>query len=123
MALTLPDHWMWDHWIVDDGERYHLFFLRASRALHDPERRHMNASMGHAVSADARGWELLPDALVHSDGPSFDDKAIWTGVHFWYQRPSATIGSLVARSKRIPSAESAQPMRWAIPPSARDIPV
>jgi len=21
MALTLPDHWMWDHWIVDDGER------------------------------------------------------------------------------------------------------
>ena len=35
MALTLPDHWMWDHWIVDDGERYHLFFLRASRALHD----------------------------------------------------------------------------------------
>ena len=79
MALVLNDHWLWDHWICDDGDRYHLFFLRASRALHDPERRHFRASMGHAVSSDARTWQLLPDALVHSDGPGFDDKAIWTG--------------------------------------------
>ena len=79
MSLRLSDHWLWDHWICDDGERYHLFFLRASRALHDPERRHFRASMGHAVSDDARSWRLLPDALVHSDGPAFDDKAIWTG--------------------------------------------
>ena len=79
MALALNDHWLWDHWICDDGDRYHLFFLRASRALHDPERRHFRASMGHAVSNDARTWQLLPDALVHSDGPAFDDKAIWTG--------------------------------------------
>ena len=79
MSFRLPDHWVWDHWIVDDGVMYHLFFLRASCALHDPERRHMNASMGHAVSADARTWELMPDALVHSEGPTFDDRAIWTG--------------------------------------------
>ena len=79
MALRLPDHWLWDHWIADDGERYHLFFLRASRALHDPQRRHMNASMGHAVSDDARSWDLLPDALVACEGPAFDDRAIWTG--------------------------------------------
>ncbi|NDR54554.1 MULTISPECIES: glycosyl hydrolase family 32 [unclassified Actinomyces] len=79
MGLELADHWLWDHWIADDGEHYHLFFLRASRALHDPDRRHWRASMGHAVSADARNWQLLPDALVHSDGPAFDDQAIWTG--------------------------------------------
>ena len=79
MSLALNDHWIWDHWICDDGERYHLFFLRASRALRDPDRRHWNASMGHAVSTDARSWELMPDALVHSDGPAFDDQAIWTG--------------------------------------------
>ena len=79
MALRLPDHWLWDHWIADDGERYHLFFLRASRALHDPQRRHMNASMGHAVSDDARSWELVPDALVACEGPAFDDRAVWTG--------------------------------------------
>ncbi|RAX22777.1 MULTISPECIES: glycosyl hydrolase family 32 [unclassified Actinomyces] len=79
MALTLPDHWLWDHWVADDGEQYHLFFLRASRALHDPDRRHWRAALGHAVSDDARDWRLLPDALVHSDGPAFDDQAIWTG--------------------------------------------
>ena len=46
MSLHLADHWLWDHWICDVGDRYHLFFLRASRALHDPERRHFRASMG-----------------------------------------------------------------------------
>jgi len=25
--LWLPDDWVWDSWIADDGERYHLFFL------------------------------------------------------------------------------------------------
>lgn len=79
MAIELADHWIWDHWIGDDGQRYHLFFLRASRALHDPNRRHWRASIGHAVSDDARNWTLMPDALVHSDGPAFDDQATWTG--------------------------------------------
>lgn len=79
MSLHLADHWVWDHWIADDGEQYHLFFLRASRALHDPHRRHFRASLGHAVSPDGRAWSLRPDAIVHSDGPAFDDKAIWTG--------------------------------------------
>lgn len=79
MSLQLRDHWVWDHWFLDDGHRYHAFFLRASRALHDPERRHQNASMGHAVSTDLQQWTLLPDAVVHTDGPAFDDKAIWTG--------------------------------------------
>ena len=49
MALSLPDHWLWDHWIADDGERYHLFFLRASRALHNPQRRHWRASLGPSI--------------------------------------------------------------------------
>lgn len=79
MAFAMPDHWLWDHWLLDDGSRYHLFFLRASRALHDPDRRHWRASLGHAVSDDARAWTLCPDALVHADAPSWDDKAIWTG--------------------------------------------
>lgn len=79
MALELADHWLWDHWVLDDGSRYHLFFLRASRALVDPDRRHWRASLGHAVSSDLKSWELLPDALVSSDGPGFDDQAIWTG--------------------------------------------
>jgi beta-fructofuranosidase len=78
-VLRLPDSWAWDCWIADDGERFHLFFLRASRALIDPERRHRRASVGHAVSTDLRSWTLVADALVPSDAPAFDDLAIWTG--------------------------------------------
>ncbi len=77
--LRLPDAWVWDSWLADDGVDHHLFFLRASRALHDPHLRHHRASIGHAKSADLRSWELLADALVHADAPAWDDLATWTG--------------------------------------------
>ena len=70
---------MWDFWLVDDGQKYHLFFLYASRALHDPDLRHYRASVGHAVSDDLVSWERVIDALVRSDAPAFDDLATWTG--------------------------------------------
>lgn len=78
-VFDLPDSWVWDFWFADDGDRYHLFFLYASRALHDPERRHHRASIGHAVSHDLVRWERVADALVRSDAPAFDDLATWTG--------------------------------------------
>jgi hypothetical protein len=77
--LVLPDSWTWDFWLADDGVRYHVFFLRASRALLVADRRHWRAGIGHAVSRDLREWTLLPDALVHADPPAFDDMATWTG--------------------------------------------
>ncbi len=77
--LTLPDSWVWDFWTADDGEQYHLFFLYASRALHDPEARHHRASVGHAVSHDLVTWRRVADALVRSDAPAYDDLATWTG--------------------------------------------
>lgn len=78
--LHLADHWVWDSWPArtDDGE-HHLFFLRASKALIDPDRRHRRASIGHARSSDLVDWELLPDALVTADAPAWDDGATWTG--------------------------------------------
>ena len=79
MSFRLPDHWVWDSWLADDGENYHLFFLRASRALIDPDKRHHRASIGHAVSPNLEEWTLLPDALTADDTPAWDDLATWTG--------------------------------------------
>lgn len=77
--FDLPDAYVWDFWLADDGERYHLFFLNAPRTLGDPELRHHNASIGHATSTDLVNWTRAADALTASDGPAFDDKATWTG--------------------------------------------
>jgi beta-fructofuranosidase len=76
--LHLEDQWIWDSWIADDGDRYHLFFLQAPRALGDPGKRHLNARVGHAVSDNLVDWEYLGECF----GPAergFDDLAIWTG--------------------------------------------
>lgn len=78
-VLRLAPSWVWDFWLADDGERFHLFFLKASRALIDPDRRHRRASIGHAVSDDLRTWTELADALVADDVPAPDDLATWTG--------------------------------------------
>jgi beta-fructofuranosidase len=77
-VLSLPDHWLWDFWIADDGTAYHLFFLKAPR-VGDPDLRHWNQCIGHAVSADLRTWEVLADAIQPSPGVAFDDYATWTG--------------------------------------------
>ena len=77
--FRLPEAWVWDFWLADDGQHYHLFFLYASRALDDPDARHHRASIGHATSTDLTHWERARDALVRSDSPAFDDLATWTG--------------------------------------------
>ncbi len=77
--FELRDSWVWDFWFADDGERYHLFFLYASKALHNPEDRHYRASIGHAVSSDLRSWTRIEDALVRGVEGAFDDLATWTG--------------------------------------------
>jgi beta-fructofuranosidase len=117
-VLRLPDHWLWDSWLADDGDRYHLFFLRASRALQDPGRRHERAAIGHAVSTDLRTWQLLPDALVHADEPAWDDLAVWTGSvvrgpdgrwYLFYTGISATDRS---RAQRVGLAMSTDLVTW-----------
>lgn len=76
--LRLPDTWVWDSWVVDDGERYHLFFLRAPATPDRPELRHTGARIGHAVSDDLVAWEDLGTALA-PDPAGWDDLALWTG--------------------------------------------
>jgi beta-fructofuranosidase len=77
--LRLADSWLWDFWLADDGDRYHLFFLFAARALQDERRRHGQAAIGHAVSEDLWSWERVGDVVAASGAPAFDDVATWTG--------------------------------------------
>lgn len=79
MALRLPDQWVWDFWLTRRRDEFHVFYLQAPRALGDPARRHHNASIGHAVSADLHRWRVLPDAVGPGSDGSWDDLATWTG--------------------------------------------
>ena len=70
MALKLPDRWIWDSWYVKDGDTYHAFYLCASRGLVDPNRRHRNPYVGHAVSKDLVNWtDWEGENLIQSSEP------------------------------------------------------
>ena len=79
MSLRLAGQWLWDSWFFRDGETVHAFYLQASRALQDPNRRHRNVSVGHAISSDLKNWTVIEDALAISDSPAFDSYTTWTG--------------------------------------------
>lgn len=76
--FRLADHWVWDSWLADDGELYHLFFLQAPRALGDSRLRHTSATIGHATSPDLVDWTYLGPAL-EPVRTGWDDLAVWTG--------------------------------------------
>src|SRR5207249_214482 len=78
LMLRLADDWIWDSWIADDGDLYHLYFLRAPRSLVDPGRRHARATIGHASSSDLVEWTYHGEA-VRPDPTGWDDLALWTG--------------------------------------------
>ncbi|GAA1869651.1 glycosyl hydrolase family 32 [Myceligenerans crystallogenes] len=114
MPYVLPDTWTWDMWFADDGDRYHVFYLKASRALGDPGRRHFHVTVGHAVSDDLRRWREVRDALVVSDDGAFDDLTTWTGSvvrdpdgtwHLFYTGTSRADQGLVQRVGRATSAD------------------
>src|SRR4051794_25604454 len=117
VALRLDGHWVWDFWFACDGDEVHVFYLQAPRALGDPELRHVNATIGHAVSRDLRGWRVLPDALGAGEPGAFDDLATWTGSvlrhdgrwRMYYSGISRADGGQV---QRIGSAVSDDLVRW-----------
>ena len=67
-VLRVEASWVWDFWLADDGDLFHLFFLKAPRDL-DPDDRHWHAVVGHAVSRDLTDWVEVADALGPSVGP------------------------------------------------------
>jgi beta-fructofuranosidase len=105
MVIASETHWIWDSWYAHDGTCWHAFFLQAPRALGDPELRHHNARVGHAISRDLLTWEHLGECFAPSEGPGFDDMAIWTGSvvrdggrwHLFYTGISKAEDGLVQR--------------------------
>lgn len=79
MGLALPDHWVWDFWLADDGELFHMFYLHAPKSLGHPDLRHRNARIGHATSRDLRSWTSHGLAFPAGEPDSFDGTATWTG--------------------------------------------
>lgn len=76
--LVVPDWWVWDFWLADDGEFFHLYFLQAPSSVAADDR-HWNVCVGHARSRDLHDWEVVDTALTPSEGEAFDSLATWTG--------------------------------------------
>lgn len=77
--LRSATDWIWDFWLADDGADFHLFYLHAPRSLRDPDLRHWNVRVGHAVSPDLRAWTEVGDVLAPGAVGDIDDRATWTG--------------------------------------------
>lgn len=79
MAFSLDTHWVWDFWVADDGDTFHLYYLHAPKSLGDPELRHRSARIGHATSEDLTNWVNHGEVLRSGPPGSFDETATWTG--------------------------------------------
>jgi beta-fructofuranosidase len=119
-VLRLPNDWVWDSWIADDGEQYHLFFLKAPRSLKDPALRHTAATIGHATSPGLVRWTLQADALLPAPRGGWDDLALWTGsvlrgddgVWRLYYTALSSARRHGVRDQRIGLAESDDLFEW-----------
>lgn len=116
--LLYKDSWVWDSWSVEVNGHHHLFFLYASTALHDPDRRHRRASIGHAVSDDWSHWERLPDVVVRGDHGTIDAVATWTGSTVqgddgaWWLFYTAVNDTPCTSTQRIAAARSEDLLTW-----------
>ncbi len=79
MTFTLDTHWVWDFWLADDGELFHMYYLRAPKSLGNQHLRHRNAKVGHATSVDLTTWTDLGVVVQPGQPGDFDETAIWTG--------------------------------------------
>ncbi len=79
MTFTLDTHWVWDFWLADDGDRFHMYYLHAPKSLGDQNLRHRNARVGHASSTDLTNWTDHGVVLEPGAAGSFDETATWTG--------------------------------------------
>lgn len=117
--LRLAHQWIWDFWFARDGADFHVFYLQAPRSLGDPDLRHWNVKIGHAVSQDLTNWQVLPDALAPSPEGSdaWDDYTTWTGSviqhhSLWHLFYTGTKRSENGKIQRIGLATSTDFIHW-----------
>ncbi len=117
--LQLADKWVWDFWLARDGDDFHMFFLQADKSLGDPELRHWNVSIGHALSRDLRQWQLLPNALAPTQGndEAVDSYTTWTGCvvkegEQWLMFYTGTMRAEKGLVQRVCLARSADLIHW-----------
>lgn len=124
MALKLPGQWVWDSWFVFDGTKHHAFYLQASRALGDQNRRHRNTTVGHAVSEDLKNWTVVADALAPSESPAPDSWTTWTGSvvkgddGLWWMFYTGTSREDAGERQTVCAATSPDLMAWTKVPDA-----
>ena len=87
MALRLPDKWVWDFWLVRDGDDHHIFYLQAPRTLERPRCDTTTPRSATRSRATFAPGEVLPDALHPGPEGSWDDLATWTGSAIEPRRP------------------------------------
>jgi beta-fructofuranosidase len=117
LGLRIEDKWVWDFWLTTHEDRYHVFYLQAARSLVDPDLRHVNATVGHAISDDLVTWEIEPDALGPGPVGAWDGTATWTGSviakddgwHMFYTGASIHDGVI---TQQIGSAVSTDLTTW-----------
>ena len=110
---------MWDFWFAVDGSDYHIFYLQADKSLGNPDLRHWNVSVGHAVSRDLKSWTVLPDALSPTVGndEAPDSFTTWTGSvirhkNEWLMFYTGTMRAEKGLVQRVCLARSTDLINW-----------
>jgi beta-fructofuranosidase len=120
--LRLQDRWVWDLWLAERDDEYHLFYLQAPKALGDEKLRHAHATIGHAVSRDLISWSVLPDALGPGSAGAWDDLATWTGSVIadrgtWYMLYTGVSRAESGLVQRVGLATSPDLLTWTKHPA------
>lgn len=118
MTISLPEQWIWDSWYIRDGDLYHGYFLKADKALKDPDLRHFNVSQGHATSRDLVNWEHVGTTFAPAPSPAWDDYTTWTGSvvrgddGLWHLFYTGTCRAEEGMKQRIGHATSTDLHNW-----------
>lgn len=115
--LSREHEWVWDSWYAQDNGLLHAFYLKAPKALQNPDLRHHQAEVGHSVSTDGITWQHLPDAINKNPKPAFDSQGIWTGSvvkegELWHMFYTGIDTESKGRIQRIGHATSSDLTSW-----------